>query len=52
MPEIENLNSVCVTRCYFSFRSTVSVQLHRFCDASEHAFAAVVYSRCAYSVKL
>ena len=46
--EISNLNGVSVARCYFSFSSTRLVQLHGFCDASEHAYAAVVYLRCMY----
>ena len=40
------LNRVAVPRCYFEFKSNrQTAQLHGFCDASERAFAAVVYLR-------
>ena len=44
------LKTVTVPRCYFDANAgkTTSIQLHGFCDASEHAFAAVVYLRATY----
>lgn len=43
------LNKVVVPRCYFKFESTrQTTQLHSFFDASERAFAAVVYLRSVY----
>ena len=42
------LRAVTVPRCYFAAGKTTSIQLHGFSDASEHAFAAVVYLRATY----
>ena len=41
------LNNVQVPRCYFS-GDPCTRQLHGFCDASDRAFAAVVYLRSMY----
>ena len=47
--ELRCLNGVLVPRCYFrSTQSCTSRQLHGFCDASDRAFAAVVYLRSVY----
>ena len=49
LAELHCLNGVLVPRCYFRGRqSCTSRQLHRFCDASDQAFAAVVYLRSVY----
>jgi len=48
--ELAVLDKVRVPRCYFLYGTdVVHVQLHGFSDASEHAFAAVVYLRSRYS---
>ena len=39
------LKSITLPRCYFSPGTTVTTQLHGFSDASEKAYAAVVYVR-------
>ena len=47
---LQFLNSVKVPRCYFDSNRTVAYsQLHGFSDASDQAFAAVVYLRSSYS---
>ena len=47
--ELSLLSSIQVPRCYYRLKQTpVSVQLHGFSDASELAYAAVVYIRCDY----
>ena len=47
--ELNLLEKVRIPRCYFSsLDNTVTTQLHGFCDASEQAFAAVIYIRSAY----
>ena len=47
--ELSLLSSIQVPRCYFRLKQTsVSVQLHGFSDASELAYAAVVYIRYDY----
>lgn len=50
LSELHCLNGIQVPRCYFleGHSCTVS-QLHGFCDASDRAFAAVVYLRTVYS---
>lgn len=45
--QLNCLNSVQVPRCYFS-GNPCTKQLHGFCDASDKAFAAVVYLRSVY----
>ena len=49
--ELQTLNSVRIPRCYFdshSARLLKSAQLHCFSDASERAYAAVIYLRSLY----
>ncbi|XP_028414386.1 uncharacterized protein LOC114537537 [Dendronephthya gigantea] len=47
--EMEKLGGITVPRCYFVPKmKIVQVQLHGFSDASEHAFAGVVYLRTVY----
>ena len=46
MSELSLLDKIRIPRCYFSSQCvTVTTELHGFCDASEQAFAAVVYMR-------
>ena len=46
MSELSLLDKVQIPRCYFSFQCAIkTTQLHGFCDASEQAFAAVIYLR-------
>ena len=43
------LSSIHIPRCYYTLeRNPVKVQLHSICDASELAYAAVVYVGCDY----
>ena len=46
--QLHILKSVTVPRCYFSPGTTVTTQLHGFSDASEKAYAAVIYIRATY----
>jgi hypothetical protein len=47
--EMEKLGGITVPRCYFvPMMKIVQVQLHGFSDASERAFAGVVYVRTVY----
>lgn len=45
--DLRGLNDVRVLRCYFTRtdEQPTSYQIHRFCDASDNAFEAVVYPR-------
>ena len=47
--ELSLLKHITVPRCYFSAEPSTSVQLHGFSDASEVAYAAVVYIRATYA---
>ena len=48
--EMEKLSGIAVPRCYFiPSTKAVEVQLHGFSDASERAFAGVVYLRVVYA---
>ena len=47
---LQSLNGMKVPRCYFDSNRTVAYsQLYGFSDASDQAFAAVVYLRASYS---
>ncbi|KAL9978596.1 hypothetical protein ACROYT_G016131 [Oculina patagonica] len=47
LDEIRCFETVRIPRCYF-VTTPVEVQIHAFGDASEHAYAAVVYLRSCY----
>ena len=48
--QLELLDGVKIPRCYFCLElKVISVQLHAFSDASERAYAAVLYARSVYS---
>ena len=47
--EMEKLSGITVPRCYFIPTTKVmDIQLHGFCNASQRAFAGVVYVRTVY----
>ena len=46
--ELSVLKDITLPRCYFSDAAASSLQLHGFSDASEKAYAAVVYVRATY----
>ena len=46
--ELPLLSDLELSRCYFLPEPSVDIQLHGFSDASERAFAAVVYLRATY----
>ena len=47
--DLQHLSNVRVPRCYFDVRSKpTNIQLHGFSDASQQAFAAVVYLRSTH----
>ena len=47
--EFPEVKTCQIPRCLFEYDfSPVAVELHTFCDASEKAYAAVVYSRAIY----
>ena len=47
LKELKCLNNVKIPRCYFRSRP-VQFELHGFCDASNRAYAGVVYIRSLY----
>ena len=47
--ELPLLSSIQVPRYYFSEESPLTIQLHGFCDASQRAYAAVIYIRATYA---
>ena len=50
LAELGTLSSISIDRCYFaSHFTTVTLQLHGFCDTSVEAYAPVVYLRVTYS---
>ena len=50
MAQMHLLSNVTVPRCYFDlYQNPTLIQVHGFCDASERAYAAVLYIRCTYS---
>ncbi|KAL9977059.1 hypothetical protein ACROYT_G014423 [Oculina patagonica] len=48
LQDLKFIDSYRIPRCYFS-RQPVTIQIHGFSDASERAYAAVVYIRNTYS---
>ena len=46
--ELPLLKEVKLPRCYFSSEKPLSIQLHGFSDASDQAYAAVVFIRATY----
>ena len=48
LDEIRCFETVRIPRCYFT-ATPVEIQMHAFSDASEHAYAAVVFLRSRYN---
>ena len=48
LDEMKYLNSVRIPRCYFQ-SGPLELQLHGFSDASDRAYAAVIYMRSCYT---
>ena len=46
--ELDQIHKISLSRCYFQDKKVNSVQLHGFSDASEIAFASVIYLRIEY----
>ena len=49
LSKLKKLRNVRIPRCYFSQNDVVHYELHGFSDASEKAYACVVYMRTEYS---
>ena len=50
LTELKALDNAKIFSCYFNLgTSFIDIQLHRFSDASEQAFAVVFYLRCVSS---
>ena len=48
--QLHLLSKVTVPRCYFDLnRNPTEIQVNGLCDASERAYAAVLYIRCTYN---
>ena len=43
------LNCITIQRYYFKPQDPVQIQVHGFCDASQYAYAAVIYVRSLYA---
>ena len=51
--ELDLLPTKCIPRCYFNKSTQIaSLQLHEISDASENAYAAVVYSQLQHLCKV
>ena len=48
--QLSILSDIHIPRCYFAQETTLTIELHGFSDASEAAYAAVVYVRATYLV--
>ena len=49
MEELHLFSHIKIPRCYFELgKSPINIQIHGFSDASERAYAAVLYIRCDY----
>ena len=49
--ELPLLSKVALSRCYYAPEETVSISLHGFSDASQLAYAGVVYLRATYQTR-
>ena len=49
LSQLGKLTNISFPRCYFKEKEIVNIQLHGFSDASDVAFASVVYIRIEYS---
>ena len=47
--ELDDLPNISIPRCLQLCQEVVSFTIHTFVDASQDAYGAVVYARCAYS---